>query len=159
MSTGHSCPRTTRSQQRHILVSSDQEPRGVCLGPAYGLNSIQLPQQDQSSRPTRLLPCPDSLLARKLLFGLRDSGVGDGPPFPELLHRDKKMQVWGPGFRVTVIVSGKQDAAPGWACISCQNGRNVHCASSLLLPSSPVGAASKDRWVPALETWCLLAHA
>lgn len=60
-----------------------------------------------------------------------------------------------------MVVSRKQEEAPGWAW-SCQNRRNIHRASSLLPPSSPVGAASRDRWVPALDDWwavgtCLMA--
>ena len=34
-----------RAQQDHALVPSDQEPQGLCLGPACSLDSSFLPQQ------------------------------------------------------------------------------------------------------------------
>lgn len=78
MSTGHSCPRTARSQQHHILVSSDQEARGLCLGPAYGLNSIQLPSSAGPEQQTSKTPAMSRFSTGQKAFSLDSETVGLG---------------------------------------------------------------------------------
>lgn len=117
----------------------DQEPHGFFLGPTDGLYSSCLLQQGPEKQTNKAPAMSTFSSGQRAFFGLRDGRVVAGPPFPEPLHRDKKMQPWDPGLRGAVVVSRKQEEALGWAWISCQNERNIHCNPACCHPAAQWG--------------------
>lgn len=74
-----------RSQQRHALVPSDPEPRGLCLRPACSLNSSLRTQQGPQQQ-TDKVPAMSGLSAGQRAFSLDSETEGlETPSTPRAL--------------------------------------------------------------------------
>lgn len=127
-------------------MPSDQEPPwplpGASLWPEPSFHLQQGPERQTNKFPAMCMLLLDSEKA-----GLGMALLSQSPGL-ERSYCSSRVEL-----SVAVVVSRQQEEAPGWAWISCQDGRSVHWASSPPPPSSPVGTTSRGRWVSGLRSW------